>query len=284
MEEDVEENASQTAEVVAPANVDMAPLDEQGDTVMEDPQPQDEEEAKASDDAPIPSSVNEADVDPVVTKKRKAGEALGEILDMADSLKVCPISWVHHPDTVCPREKEGEALIKTFLRMQGGGKPLGEDTPAECEGSYDVVMDSEDASQAHADAAPKADQSPSTVCPGVIPRQKARPTPEVQGPKQTFVPASSSDLPNFGGGDVAPPQTKSRTRRTSRTRCLSSLNTLSQDLPMTPTSSRRREQSFGSKGYPQLQRNEDTDRIFLSMGAPANIYRRERHLTSPLAS
>ena len=120
MEEDVEENASQTAEVVAPANVDMAPLDEQGDTVMEDPQPQDEEEAKASDDAPIPSSVNEADVDPVVTKKRKAGEALGEILDMADSLKVCPTSWVYHPDTVCPREKEGEALIKTFLHMQGG--------------------------------------------------------------------------------------------------------------------------------------------------------------------
>ena len=85
-------------------------VDEQGDTDMEDPQAQDDEEVGIIDDAPIPSPLSEADADPVVSKKRKAGKALEEILDMADLLK----AWGGPPRQHLPTRTRRRSLGQNF--------------------------------------------------------------------------------------------------------------------------------------------------------------------------
>ena len=162
------------------------------------------------------------------------------------------------------------------------------------------AKDSEDASQAHADAAPRAGQSRSTVCPGVIPRQKARPTPEVQGPKQTSVPASSSDLPNFGGGDVAPPLGSPRESKSNKITNMQNLKNqvlqfleYSEPRPsddahfvkaegaivwvkgISPCEGTAKSFKVSEQLSTMLQRNEDTDRNYFGYGGTSQ-YLQER--------
>ena len=81
MEDEEDEDDAQPAEIVTPARAEKAPVDEQGDSVMEEPQTVDDDVTKAPEDVADASLPSEAEADPVPTKKTKEGEALGEFLD-----------------------------------------------------------------------------------------------------------------------------------------------------------------------------------------------------------
>ena len=87
-----------------------------------------------------PPPPSDEETDPAASKKRKAADALGEVLDMADSFRVCPICWVPHPEAECPRRSESQTLIQTYLHMQHGGKPIEVSRLVEERRDTDVVM------------------------------------------------------------------------------------------------------------------------------------------------
>ena len=71
-----------------------------------------------------PSPPSDEEPDPAASLKRKAADALGEALDMADSFRVCTVCRVPHPEEECPGCSEGETLIQTYLHMQHEDKPI----------------------------------------------------------------------------------------------------------------------------------------------------------------
>ena len=53
----------------------------------------------------------------IANKKRNAGAALGEILELANTLKLCAEPWTHHAHGACPPDVESNALPRAFINL-----------------------------------------------------------------------------------------------------------------------------------------------------------------------
>ena len=108
-------------------------------------------------------------------KKCKVAGALGETLDLADTLKVCAVCWTAHPEGVCP---EANAFMKAFLHLNSGSPLSVADQPqtvptVEEDGNVDMGTGSiaatvgesptvNDAHAADAEMPPAQDPTPDT--------------------------------------------------------------------------------------------------------------------------
>ena len=246
MEGEKNEDDAQPAEVVPPMSAKEVPVEDQGDSVMEDTSMVDDDATKAPDDMADASLPSETEADPVATKKRQAAEALGEVLGLADSMKVCPICWVDHPNKICPRLKESEELIQTLLYANWGESPIEVEAKDDAEPD-DVVKDAEETVQGDGNIEMTTDQdadlsanligidqqpfqlsSPSRSH-GQLPCFKSPGMFREQPRQVTFPTVAAVTSLLLWVRPRSQSRTRSQTCKISRTRCLNSWSILSQD-------------------------------------------------------
>ena len=233
---EVEEEANKIASVLGlPAVVDSieayetalkvmkhGPVDLVDVKVEDDDQlDQDMDVVTAEDEAQNQDLGDEETEEPIINfKKRKVGEMMGEILDMADTEGVCPVCWVNHPDQTCPRQGTMDALMKSFHHMANEGRDddvteqqtLQEDAAKEEEAlddditlevpltmpdttadkAIDVEMVDPNASKPAEDEA-ETEGEP-TVFPGIRPKQKKMPAPPKSSDQPSSATASTSKV------------------------------------------------------------------------------------------